>query len=66
MAQNGGSAKRVKFSDELAKFDDVFPLLMNDLEKFSVKDPETSDAVSWFKDVSLITTFSFSCVKRIF
>ncbi|XP_005104006.1 farnesyl pyrophosphate synthase isoform X2 [Aplysia californica] len=53
MAQNGSDAKRPKLADELAMFDEVFPMLMNDLEKHGVRDPETSGAVAWFKRAAL-------------
>lgn len=53
MSQNGSVSKQPKLADELSMFDDVFPTLINDLEKLSVTDPETKDAIDWFKKVAL-------------
>ena len=52
MSQNGAhQEKRSKLSEELSSFDNVFPSFMDDLDKVALKDPETSDAVAWFKKV---------------
>ena len=50
---NGSEIKKPKMANELTMFDDVFPSIINDLEKLSVLDPETTEAVDWFRKVSL-------------
>ena len=39
---------------ELEKFDKLFPVLIDDLTKPGLKNPEISQAIAWFKKVLLI------------
>ncbi|BFZ16171.1 hypothetical protein BsWGS_19210 [Bradybaena similaris] len=51
MAQNGGDAKKLKATTELAEFDALFIELVEELTKNEIKNPEIADAFLWFKEV---------------
>lgn len=51
MAQNGGDAKKLKATTDLAEFDALFIELVEELTKNEIKNPEIADAFLWFKEV---------------
>ena len=44
--------KRSRSLSELEKFDELFPVLVDDLTKHGMKDDEIAGAMKWFKRVS--------------
>ncbi len=44
--------KKPRKPEELEKFDELFPQLVNDLTKQGLKEDEISSAIEWFKKVS--------------
>ena len=46
--------KKRKEMTELQLFDELFPVLVEDLTKNGMKDDEITSAIEWFKEVSLL------------
>jgi len=44
--------KKTKQMTDLEMFDELFPVLVDNLTKNGLKDTEISDAMAWFKKVS--------------
>ena len=43
--------KKIKQMSDLDMFDELFPMLVENLTKNGMNDPEISDAMKWFKTV---------------
>ena len=55
--------KKRKEMTELQLFDELFPVLVEDLTKNGMKDDEITSAIEWFKEVSLLIVCIWSWKK---